>query len=737
MITNRDPEHIRRVRNRWWTLFFVLFLVDLLLMLVHLPIGTEAVVSYALTYFTPMYLALGGAVLLAIRLTGIERRFWGLMATVVGLLLIAETYWIWYETLVDFRGPQIPNWIELGHLGAMACFWTLLISMTTFGEAPIVTRLRFYLDVFGGVVVAFALVYWWWTLPMFVNLPMGRWPVAAVAAAYPVCGVLFLLTTLLIALGWKLYRWRPWERLISASFALYGAGLLTFPIMYRDWITEPVQMGVDWYTILLGFGIYMLFMASVYRSTSDSESVRAEQWSVPEGGFVSLSMVYPSMLALAMLLLGGLALRVAGSPGGLVLVVAAALLAFVLIVRSWLSSVELAHHRAQSITDPVTGAFNQRHLYDRLGRDLAQAGRSGGTVSAIAFDIVDFRNIVGMCGLEEADRVLVELTDILRQESPGAATTYRVGRDEFIVSIPELSAGESATLAHRVCARAASSITVDGISIALSAGVAVFPTDATDAAALVSRALAAQQLAHSAERTDVVVYDPDVVDAADPLVRLERARRRLHRTKLRVLSAATDARDPHKKNHSESVAEIASAFALVLELTPDQTLVLETAARVLDIGMIGLPDQIVLKAGPLTAEETALVEQHPIFGELLLAPSDMPEVLPVVRHHHERWDGTGYPDRLCGADTPFEARILAICDAFEAMTRSRSYRPALSAAKALAELERCAGTQFDPQLTAAFCRMVVRMHGRELSERLAEGRREAGRSEASASPVRP
>lgn len=728
MVATRDPEHISQVRNRWWTLFLVLFLADLLLIPMGLPVGTEAVASYALTYFTPMYFAFGGAVLLAIRLNGIERRFWGLMATVVGLLLIPETYWVWYETFVDFRGPQIPNWIELGHLGAMACFWGLLISMTTFGEAPIVTRLRFYLDVLGGVIVAFALVYWWWTLPMFANLPMGRWPVAAVAAMYPVCGVLFLLTTLLIALGWKLYRWRPWERLISAAFALYGAGLLTFPVMYRDWITKPVQRGIDWYTILLGFGIYMLFMAAVYRATSDSESVRAEQWSVPGTGFVSLSMVYPSLLAFAMLLLGGLALRVAGAPGGFVLVVAAALLAFVLIVRSWLSSVELAHHRAQSITDPVTGAFNQRYLYDRLGRDLAQAGRSGSTVAAMAFDIVDFRNIVGMCGPDEADRVLAEFTGILRREAPEAATTYRVGRDEFVVAVPEFSADESATLAHRVCARAASSITVDGIPIALSAGVAVFPTDAADAALLVSRALAAQQLAHAAERTDVVVYDAEVVDAADPLVRLERARRRLHRTKLRVLAAATDARDAHTRYHSESVAEIASAFALVLELTPDQTLVLETAARVLDIGMIGIPDEVALKPGSLTEAEMAIVEQHPVFGERLLAPADMPEVLPVVRHHHERWDGTGYPDRLIGADTPFEARILAICDAFEAMTSSRSFRPALSTAKALAEIERCAGTQFDPQLAAVFCRMVVRMHGRELSERLAEGRREANRA---------
>ena len=726
MMANRNPDHVYQVRARWWLLFVALLGIDLALLPLDLPTSVQAVISYALTYFAPMYLAVGGAALLAWRLKGVERRFWGLMAATVGLLLIPETYWIWFETFVDFRGPQIPNWIELGHLGSMACFWALVISMTTFGEAPIVTRLRFYFDVFGGFIVAFVVVYWWWTLPVFVNLPMGHWPVAVVAAIYPVCGMLFLLTTTLIVLGWKVYRWRPWERLVSIGFALYGVGLLAFPTMYASWITDPARRGLDWYTILLGFGIYMLFMASIYRATSDAESVRAEQWSVPEAGFVWLSMVYPSILAFAMLLLGVLALRVAGAEGGFVLVLASALLAFVLIVRSWLSSVELAHHRTQSITDPVTGAFNQRHLYDRLVRDLAEAGRSSTTVSAIAFDVVDFRNIVGMSGPGEGDRVLTELTSILRMEFPGAATIYRVGRDEFVVVVPGFSANESAALAHRVCARAASSLTVEGMPIALSAGVAVFPKDATDSATLVSRALASQQLAHSAERTDVVVYDPEVVDAADPLVRLERARRRLHRSKLRVVAAAADARDVHTRYHSETVAEIASAFALVLELTPDQTLVLETAARVLDIGMIGLPDEIVLKPGRLSPKEMEVVETHTAFGERLLASADMPEVLPVVRHHHERWDGTGYPDRLVGADTPFEARILALCDAFESMTSSRGYRPALTTAQALAELERCAGTQFDPQLTAAFTRMVVRMHGRAISERLADGRREIG-----------
>ena len=224
----------------------------------------------------------------------------------------------------------------------------------------------------------------------------------------------------------------------------------------------------------------------------------------------------------------------------------------------------------------------------------------------------------------------------------------------------------------------------------------------------------------------MVVFDADVVDAADPLVRLERARKQSHRAKLRALASAVDARDADTRFHSATVNEIVSAFALVLELSDEQTRVLETAALVHDVGKIGVPDDVLLKPARLSAAERAMIEEHPALGERLLRPADMPEILQSVRHHHERWDGTGYPDGLVGEQIPFEARVLAICDAFDAMTNTRRYRPALSTAQALAEIERCSGGQFDPTLGLAFSRMVVRMHGRALSKRTAMTRREMG-----------
>jgi diguanylate cyclase (GGDEF)-like protein len=723
MTATYDLRRARIIRGVWWSIFAWLLLAEAVASMLQLPVAAMSLTSYVLTYFVPMFLAAGGAFWLAARVHGVERRFWALLGVAVSAIIVPEVWWVWYGQMVDFRGPQVPNWFEIGHLIGVVIFCVLVVSMTEFGSAPLVTRFRVYIDVWGAMIIAYGAIYWWWTLPLFEPIPMGGWRVAAIAAVYPVAGGVMLVTTLLIIFGWKAYRWRTWERLASLSFALYGVGLMSFPVSYADWISAPVQVGVDAYTIALGCGFYLLFMAIVYRATAPAQAVRAEPWPVPEIHPSWLPMLYPSILALALLALGAGALAVANVPGGVVMAVMAVQMATALILRSWLSSVELAHHRARSITDPVTGAYNQRHLYARLPKQLAEAGLAGRSVVAVAFDVVDFRSLVRMSGAELADALLIALATSVRAEAPESSELYRIGRDEFLVIVDGISADESVALARRVNARMTNDMLIEGAPIALSVGVAVYPQHASDTAGLVSKAMASQQLARSAERTDVVVYDPDVVDAADPLARLDRARKHSHRAQLRALAAAVDARDADTRVHSEVLGEIVGAFALILDLPHEQALTLETAALVHDIGKIRIPDEVLLKTGGLTPEDRELINSHPEFGEQILGPADMPEVLPVVRHHHERWDGTGYPDGLIGMEIPFEARVLSICDAFEAMTSARRYRPALPTAAALAELERCAGTQFDPQLAEAFGRMVVALHGSALSAHIAATRK--------------
>jgi putative nucleotidyltransferase with HDIG domain len=181
---------------------------------------------------------------------------------------------------------------------------------------------------------------------------------------------------------------------------------------------------------------------------------------------------------------------------------------------------------------------------------------------------------------------------------------------------------------------------------------------------------------------------------------------RLHDSYLatvRSLAAAVDAKDPYTRGHSDRVAHYATLAAGELELTHDQRMALEMAAYLHDIGKIGIPEDILLKPGRLSEEEMAKMRHHPLIGANILDPVSFPwPITPVVRHHHERWDGAGYPTGLAGAKIPLLARVLSVADAYEAMISDRPYRAGRSMQEGLAELEACAGSQFDPEVVVAF-----------------------------------
>ena len=172
---------------------------------------------------------------------------------------------------------------------------------------------------------------------------------------------------------------------------------------------------------------------------------------------------------------------------------------------------------------------------------------------------------------------------------------------------------------------------------------------------------------------------------------------------LAALSAAIEARDPYARGHSSRVTVFAQAMARGLRLEKERLSVLRLAALLHDVGKLVVPSAVLLKRGPLTDEELGLVRRHPAAGARMLRSLGAPEtILPLVLHHHERWDGDGYPTGRRGDDIPLEARVLCIADSFDAMTSMRPYRASWTPDEALEELERCAGTQFDPELVTAF-----------------------------------
>lgn len=180
-----------------------------------------------------------------------------------------------------------------------------------------------------------------------------------------------------------------------------------------------------------------------------------------------------------------------------------------------------------------------------------------------------------------------------------------------------------------------------------------------------------------------------------------------------AFSAALDAKHSYTKGHSDRVADIAAAIAAGVGFSRREQERIHTAGHLHDIGKIGIPDNVLLKPGRLNNEEYDIIKLHPQIGyDILQKVTIFRPIAGIVLHHHERWDGCGYPGGLQGEDIPLGARIIAIADAYDAMTSARSYRQRISSEQAIAEIKRCAGTQFDPALVKIF--LTIQDHRRRL-----------------------
>lgn len=196
--------------------------------------------------------------------------------------------------------------------------------------------------------------------------------------------------------------------------------------------------------------------------------------------------------------------------------------------------------------------------------------------------------------------------------------------------------------------------------------------------------------------------DDNAVFSGKRRMALWKIRRGIHQL-VDALTAALDAKHAYTKGHSDQVADIAFSIARNMGLTRRQQYEVHVAAHLHDIGKIGIPDELLLKPQRLTAAEYEAIKAHSaIGGDILTKIGMLREFAPAVRHHHERWDGGGYPDGLAGEGIPLASRIICLADAYDAMTSPRSYRPCLSHLDAAAEISRCAGRQFDPRVAAAF-----------------------------------
>jgi diguanylate cyclase (GGDEF)-like protein len=351
--------------------------------------------------------------------------------------------------------------------------------------------------------------------------------------------------------------------------------------------------------------------------------------------------------------------------------------------------------------DVLTGRLNHGALVDAVAEAVEHGRAEGSAFSLALVDVDNFRRLNEMYGHGAGDDALMTVLKGLVNEAPGTALVGRYGPDELMLLIPGAEVSDLRVVVERLRAgladRSLQYESSEQLPLTISAGICTFPDHADSVTELLT--VAANCLHEAKASGGDAVRDANAIEVAPAEARTFDV--------FQGLILAVDTKDRYTKRHSEDVARYGTFLAEQMGLDPELIATIRVAGLLHDVGKIGIPDQILRKPGPLTPDEYAVVKQHVALGDLIVR--DLPDVALIragVRHHHERWDGKGYLDGLAGAEIPLVARILAVGDAFSAMTTTRPYRKAMDVREALTRLEDASDSQLDANLVEIFIRAI-------------------------------
>jgi diguanylate cyclase (GGDEF)-like protein/putative nucleotidyltransferase with HDIG domain len=359
-------------------------------------------------------------------------------------------------------------------------------------------------------------------------------------------------------------------------------------------------------------------------------------------------------------------------------------------------------------TDPLTGLPNRVAFHEVLESELERAQPDGRPLSVLVFDLDRFKRVNERLGLAAGDRALRTVSSLLDEFARRIDFVARSGGEEFAIVLPETTQHQAFLFAEELLDKLRAASVAPGMHLTASAGVAVFPDHGTELATLTAAADRALHAAKALGRDRAVIYSPEVTNVLGAVSGRRNVETQAHLATVLSLAEALDQRDSGTAKHSQTVGHLCELMARELGFDDDRVERLRLAGILHDIGKIGVPDSILCKPGALTSDEMGQMRRHPELGARMLSSSELDDVRGWILAHHERPDGTGYPKGLKADEIPIEASILAVGDAYEAMTSDRVYRPALGKERAEQELLTHSGSQFSPEVVEAFLHAIAR-----------------------------
>lgn len=570
----------------------------------------------------------------------------------------------WTLVLGNLANPPVPSLADAGYLSFCPFAFAGILSLVRQRMSAVPKALA--ADSAAATLAVGALGAALVVQPVVAHADGGGLAVAT-NLAYPIFDLLLLgLIVGATALG----NWR-----LNRTWALLAASVLAF------WVADSVYVVADatgtytqndWYNALW---YWSPVLAALSAWLPRRVSVAAP------GRLSARGIVMP--VAFASVAIAILVWSSFDRVGVIAIVLATASLSVIMgrLVLTWRDNARLLlASQDEAITDSLTGLGNRRALLADLERRLSTA-RNDRPFTLVLFDLDGFKQYNDSFGHPAGDALLRRLGRKLEAQVGAGGNVYRIGGDEFCTLIDALQE----TAAYQVeMAAGALFEQGEGFTIGCSHGSVIVPTEAQSAS------------------TALTIADQRMY-AQKRLGRVSAARQSKD-----VLLSALGERSSGLGAHGHDVAELAGAVAAALSLPLDDIEVIRQAAELHDVGKVAIPDALLEKPAALDGNEWALMRRHTIIGERILgAAPDLARVARLVRSSHENYDGSGYPDGLARREIPLGSRIIAVCDAFDAMTTDRPYRRAVSEAAAVRELRRCAGSQFDPDVVELFCAALV------------------------------